>query len=229
MRKLILTTIFCLFSFKSFAQQTIFNAPSADVAKKGENFLQHESQFRARDQEQFLNTTHYYTRGIGYNSEFASSIFNFSTPTANNAVLAIGFKTSYQFAKENYEKYQLKFIYGLMPLISLQGQGSGIWNYAGLSAYAPQSKTRITGGFSYSDKQLFGESVKSFFGGFEQEITTKLSFVNDWYSGSHGGGILATGFAYKLPKNFIIAGGFQLPNSTKIANKSWVFSAGLTF
>lgn len=223
-------TTFFFISFSSFAQQTIFNAPSADVATKNQNFLQHESQFRLRDPNNFINTTTYYTYGIGNNTEIAATIFNFSKPTANNTTLALGFKKIYDFkVKKGLKKYRPKLILGSKILFSLQGNNVGNWTYSGLSFYLPQSKTRFTGGYSYSDKQLFGQSAHSFFGGFEQVINPKLSFVNDWYSGKHAGGILASGFAYKLPKDFVIAGGFQLPNSKEVGPRSWVFSLGANF
>lgn len=217
------------FSQNSFAQQTIFNVPSPDVTPKNKNFIQHESQFRAKDPDQFWNLTDYYARGIGHETEIDITQFNLSTPASNNISLGLGFKTSQLLPIENLQKYQPKIILGFMAPFSLQGNGVGHWIYSLASIYFPQSGSRFSGGISSGSKQIFGQNAASFIGSFEQKITQDLSFISDWYSGNHTMGILASGFSYNLPQGFVFYGGYQIPNSKKVGRNSFVIEIARIF
>lgn len=214
---------------KSFAQQTIFNVPSADVTEKNKNFLQHESQFRTKDPDQFLNTTNYFAHGIGFNTELDATLFNLSSPASQNVSLGLGFKTSLPLQNEATKDYQPKIIIGSEIPFSLQGQGVGHWIYSAASITIPQSNSRFTAGVSSGTKQIFGKNVTCFIGGFEQKITKNLTFINDWYSGNHAMGIFATGFSYPLPYELIFFGGYQIPNSKKVGRNSFVIEIAKIF
>ncbi len=217
------------FTSPAYAQQTIFNVPSADVTAKNKNFLQHESQFRAKDPDQFFNATNYFARGIGANTELDATLFNVGSPASKNAALGLGFKTV--FLLENFveKKYQPKIIFGSQIPFSLQGNGVGHWVYSAANVTIPQSDTRLTAGISSGTKQIFGESVTCFIGGFEQKITEDFSFISDWYSGNHSLGIWATGFSYALPQDFVFYGGYQIPNSKRVGRNSFVIEVAKIF
>ena len=217
------------FTSPAYAQQTIFNVPSADVTAKNKNFLQHESQFRAKDPDQFFNATNYFARGIGANTELDATLFNVGSPASKNAALGLGFKTVFPLENFAAKKYQPKIIFGSQIPFSLQGNGVGHWIYSAANATIPQSNTRLTAGISSGTKQIFGESVTCFIGGFEQKITEDFSFISDWYSGNHSLGIWATGFSYALPQDFVFYGGYQIPNSKKVGKNSFVIEVAKIF
>ncbi|MDX2083730.1 MAG: hypothetical protein SFV53_07080 [Rickettsiales bacterium] len=225
---------FCFFILlqnpcKSWAQVTIFNVPSADVTKKDKNFIQHESQFRTKKPKQFINVTSYFAHGIGYNTEIDVTQFNLSSPASKNATIAAGFKTVMPLQIEDLKTYQPKIILGAMLPFSLQGQGIGSWFYASNSFVLPQTNSRFTAGISFGSKQIFGKNATSFIGGFEQKITEKISFINDWYSGNNSLGIFASGFSYSFPKDLTIFAGYQIPNSKQIGRNSIVIEIAKNF
>lgn len=222
-----LLILLLLFNQSASAQQTIFNVPSADITPKNKNFLQHESQFRAKDPDQFLNTTNYYARGVGHNIELDATLFNLSSPASNNVSLGIGFKSATELQKNS--AYKPKLIFGAMAPFSLQGNGVGHWIYTSGNITLPQTNTRLTAGISSGTKQIFGESATCFIGGFEQKITNDLNFIADWYSGNHAMGILAAGINYSLPQDFIFYGGYQIPNSKTVGRNSFIVEVSRIF
>lgn len=216
-------------STKVTAQQTIFNVPSADVADKNRTFIQHESQFRTKEEGRFWTGTNYVTHGIGYNTELTSTLFNLNSPATKNVTLAAGFKSSIPISIKKISAYKPKIIIGSMIPFSLQGNGVGNWTYISGNFTLPQTSSRITMGISSGSKQIFGENATCFIGGFEQKITNKLSFINDWYSGESALGIFATGISYNFPQDFALFGGYQIPNSKKVGRNSVVIEVAKTF
>lgn len=226
--KKIFFTLFFLISSHAYAQQTIFNVPSADVLEKGKNFLQHESQFREKDPNQYYNALNYYARGIGYNTELDITQMNWSSPTSDNVTIGIGTKTSLPWFEKN-DPYQIKSTVGFMLPVSMQGHGVGHWVYATQSITLPQTNTRFTAGFSSGSKQVFAKNVNSFIGGIEQKITDKFSLIGDWYSGNHQWGQAALGFSYVLPQGFTFYGGYQITNSKRELRNSYVVEIAKIF
>lgn len=223
--------LLCLIAFLSssfycaaFAQQTVFNVPSADVTPQGRVFLQQESQFGPWAPA-FWQGTHYAATGIGHNTELTMTLFNVSAPASNNITLGTGFKSAIPIPKlkELYPQREYKFTVGSEVLSSLQGQGVGNWTYAHLSGRLPVTKTRLTGGLSYGTRQAFGVDHVCFITAIEQPITKKVTLLADWYSGQeHFSGFLITGFSYALPKDKTLYVGFQVPNSSKNGNSGFV-------
>lgn len=229
MRFLIFLAIL-LKGLEAFAQQTIFNVPSADITKKDQIYLQHESQFRVNEKGRFINATNYATYGVGYNTELNLTQFNLSSPVSKNVSVGLGFKSSYLLAVGNSASlYQPKIIFGSMVPFSLQNNGIGNWSYVQGSFYLPQTKTRLSGGMSAGTKQIFGRRANCFMGGFEQKVSENFSLISDWYSGNHALGIFATGFSYAFPRDYIFFGGYQIPNSRKVGYNSVVIEIGKTF
>ncbi len=232
MKKIIfLITVTFIISFvfaeNSLAQQTIFNVPSADILQKDKIFIQHESQFRTQEPQNFINATNYFAYGIGKNTELDATLFNLSSPASKNVSLGLGFKSFLEI--DGLEEYQAKIIIGDMVLFSLQENNIGNWLYIEPSIYFDQTKTRLTGGITYGTKQIFGEEIICFLGGFEQKITSKLNFIGDWYSGDHAYSIFASGFSYQFPKDLTFYGGYQIPNSKKVGRNSFVLEIAKIF
>jgi len=209
----------------AFAQQTIFNVPSADVTPKGRLFLQQESQFRAWNPDAFWWGTGYSAYGIGHNTELNVTLYNVSAPSSNNITLGTGFKSAIPIPKldEKYPKQEYKFTIGSEVLTSLEGNGVGTWTYGHVSGRLPVIKTRLTGGVSYGSKQVFGRDIFCFITAIEHPVTKKLSIIMDWFSGSeHFAGFLIPGVSYALPDNKTIFIGYQIPNNSKCGSSGFV-------
>lgn len=225
----ILTIIFfAVFAANAMAQQTYINVPSPAVLEKDQNFLQHEAQFKTEDPNQFYNTTNYYARGIGFDTELDVTQFNLSTPASQNVAIGVGLKTKFELDKKN--KYNPTIIVGAMAPISLQGGGVGHWVYSTLNLEIPQTQTTLTAGISSGSKQIFGRNTTSFIGGFEQKIAGKLTFLGDWYSNNnHNLGIGALAFGYYFSKNLIFYGGYQIANRQQEKLNSYVIEIATIF
>lgn len=209
--------------FPSCAQQTIFNVPSADVAQRREIFLQHESQFKPYPNDEFWLGTHYGTLGVGFNTEIDTTLFNVSNPSSNNIALGVGFKSAIPILAKEFPQEEIKLTVGEMIPISLEGQGVGNWTYSHASFRIPKLKTRITAGASYGTKQIFGRNAVSFIGGLEQPITKKISFITDYYSGTHALGYFIPGLSYSPNPDLGFFFGYQIPNSRGSGPPGFVF------
>lgn len=205
---------------KVYAQQTLFNVPSADVTEKGHVFVQHESQFSG----DFGLFTHYGAYGIGRNTELDLTLFGVGTKNVRNEVLGVGFKTALPL----HEKSETKLTIGNITPISLRGNGVGGYAYSHLSTRLPKIKTRITSGIFVGTTLLFGRDVICNISGIEQPITKNLSLVMDWYSGRHSNGFLIPGFAYAF-KPFTLWAGYQIRNNKANGDNGFVIEISKIF
>ena len=229
----ILLIIFVLsLSHLVYAQQTVFNVPSADVTPEGKLFLQHESQFRPYNPHSFWLGTHYSAVGVGHNTELDCTLFNVSAPRNNNITLGLGFKSAMPVVglKEKFPEREIKLTVGSEVLVSLEGEGVGNWSYAHVSGRVPKLNTRLTAGVSVGTKQVFGKNTVDFIAAVEQPVTEKLSIVGDWYSGRDNfTGFLIVGMSYKLPKDTNLYAGYQIPNSEENGRTGFVIEVSKIF
>jgi len=220
----ILSFILLLFFFQInhvYAQQTIFNVPSADVTEKGMIFLQHESQFSG----DFGLFTNYGAYGVGKNTEIDLTLFGVGTKKVRNEVLGIGFKTSLPI----HERSETKLTFGNILPISLIDNGVGGYSYSHISTRLRKIKTRITSGVFIGTTILFGRDVVCFIGAIEQPITKKFGLVMDWHSGKHSNGFLIPGFYYNFPKNTTLWAGYQIPNNKANGDNGFVIELSKIF
>jgi hypothetical protein len=212
-----------------WAQQTIFNVPSADTVPEGEVFLQHESQFRPWNPGRFLGNTEYAAVGVGHHLELDATLFNVNAPSTDNIALGLGFKKVFPVLAQIAPEREYKLTLGEMVPISLQGEGVGSWTYGHVSGRLPILKTRLLAGVSAGTRQIFGRNAVAFMGGYEQPVTKRLSLQGDWYSGTHNLGLFITGFSYALPGNTTLYAGYQIPNSKRSGSQGFVVELGKYF
>lgn len=215
----IVLIFFCISITSVFAEQTVFNVPSADVTEKGHIFLQEEGQFNgwAGPDDNFFTSTTYTAIGVGHNTEAVATLYNVSSPDIPPDIsLGLGFKSAIPIPglSKKFPKREFKFIIGSEVLIGLENNSVGNWTYVELSGRIPKINTRLTAGVDYGTRQIFGVDRVSFLAAVEQPITKKFALQADWFSGSeHFAGFLIAGFNYKLPKNTTIYVGYQIPNT----------------
>ena len=215
---------------QSWAQMTILNVPSADVTPKKRVFFQHESQFRTKEKGQFTNSTEYLATGIGANTELTATAFNLGNLSHDNETLGLGFKSAIPLNISAIKEYQPKIIISSQAALSLSGNGVRHWIYAAYNFTIPQTKTRLTLGASNGTKHIFGENNTSAMLGFEQKITTKLSYVGDWYSGkTNGMGVFASALSYDFGSDLVAFAGYQIANSNRISRNGFIVEIAKTF
>lgn len=213
---LIFLLLFALSITNVYAEQTIFNVPSADVTEKGHVFLQEEAQFRGWNPDANLINTVYTATGVGHNTEACATLYNVGAPDTGLITLGVGFKSAIPipYLKEQFPKQEFKIIVGSEVLIGLEGNDVGNWTYVELSGKIPKINTRLTAGVDYGTRQLFGVNRSAFLAGIEQPVTKNLTLQADWFSGAeHFAGFLIAGFNYKLPKSTTLYAGYQIPNT----------------
>jgi hypothetical protein len=219
---LLIGILFTLYGAEVWAQQTIFNVPSADILPEGQGMVQHESQFRPWRPGAFWNGTHYGVYGLGHNTEANITLFNVSAPASNNIALGIGLKTALPLLEKKMPQEELKLTLGQMIPVSLEGRGVGNWSYAHLSGRVPKLGTRLTAGVSTGTRQIFGRTTVNFIGGYEHPVTERFNLRGDWYSGSHVNGLFITGFGYKVSNSNELFCGYQIPNSRQSGRSGFV-------
>ncbi|MDX1918668.1 MAG: hypothetical protein SFT81_05965 [Candidatus Caenarcaniphilales bacterium] len=184
--------------------------PNADITHKGESTLTFESQIKT--QKAGSDNFAFYTYGVGYDTELALSAYNVSIPRTSDLVIAPGFKTSKQLFKKTFPEREIKFTFGTMVPVSLQGEGVGVFTYGHMSYRIPKLNTRLTAGVNYGTKQLFGREQVSAIAAIEQPITKKLTLVIDWFSGKHNFAALAAGLQYNFNEKTAIVVAYKIPN-----------------
>ena len=195
------------FSNNAYAQQTIFNVPSADLTEKGMIFFQHQSSFSNK----FAGFDNNFVLGVGKNSELDITLFDVGTNNIQNEVLALGFKSVIPLIERN----QTKITFGHLIPISLRGKGVGGYTYSHLSTVLPKINTRLTSGIAIGTTTLFDRDFICYIAGIEQPITKKFSFVMDWYSGKHSNGFLIPGFYYSFTPKTILSFGYRIRNKVQ--------------
>lgn len=215
MKFLLLILLFIIFPLpvEVLAQQLIISVPNADITHSKESIITLESQIKTQDVG--ADNFGFYTYGIGHDTELALSAYNVSLPKTNDLVIAPGFKTAKQIFKKTLPEQDVKITFGQMVPISLQGQGVGSWSYGHLSGRLPKLNTRVTIGSNFGTKQLFGRNQVSLIAGIEQPITKKLTFVADWFSGTHNFASLAAGFQYNFNPRTALVLAYKLPNNSR--------------
>ncbi len=206
----------------AWAQQTIFNVPTADITPKGEAFLEHESQFRTWQPGPFVTNTEYFAEGIGHEVELDATLFNVNAPATNNIALGLGLKKNIALFPQKLPSAELRLTLGQIVPVSLQGQGVGNWSYSLLSARVPKLKTRLAGGVSTGTRQIFGRTTVHFIGSVEQPLTKRFQLQADWFSGTHALGFLIAGFSYQLPRDTALFAGYQIPNNKRCGRSGFV-------
>ncbi len=215
---LCLLTASVAFSSASFAQQTIFNVPSADITPRKGIYLEHESQFRAWGNGRYWYGTDYLAAGVGFHTEIDMTLYNTTSPASGNRTIGVGFKTGIPVRKADPNALQITV--GYQQLFSLDHQGIGYWAYSHLSGKVRKTNTRLTLGTSAGTKQLFGISTTHVITGLEQPLSQSVSLLVDWYSGRHGLGFATAGASIALPKTpLTLYVGYQVPNHGAIAGK----------
>jgi hypothetical protein len=222
--------LLALMSRQLFAQQTIINMPSVDQTERGRFFALHESQARNWDGNSFWLTTNFFTYGITENFEAALTVYNVGSPTAPNTVVGTGWKgrRALLHSQPWAKKAELYGFAGQMVLTSLRGKGVGLWNYAALSARTPVTGTRFVAGISDGTRQLFKKRTTHAIVSLEQPLPAHLTFVTEWWSGTHDFADLVPGFTWHTGR-WIVVAAYKFSNTPGTKTDGVILELGRKF
>lgn len=226
------------------AQSLIAGIPNASVAHKGHLEMTHESQLNWWDGDVKWTSFNFWCYGINNRTELTVTFNNLAVPGSGNLTAGVGFKHLVPLLPAR-PRHELKLTVGTNALVSLQGRGLGFWSYGHLSGRLPVLRTRLTGGLSYGTEQAFGfrrvgltdptaprpsglsgaepAALRplrplSFIGGVEQPLVGPVSFIADWFSGSHDLAALITALQLDTHKVTYIAGYKRANNANSGVN-----------
>ncbi len=210
-----------------FAQQTIFNVPSADIAVKKDWFFQHQTTTRAWNPGRSWIQTNAYGYGIGHYIELDATLFNLDLKDPGDSTLSVGFKTVIPLLRPT-SRMPLRLVIGDMfefterPFDGTRRRSphEGNWIYAMLNTELPRLRTHITGGISDGTNILFGERANGFLGGVEQPLSKRWMFQIDWFSGRHELSYWIPGIVYRFRERWMISLGIQMPNHDEVGQRA---------
>ena len=212
------------------AQQTIINMPSVDQTERGRFFALHETQARNWDGASFWYTTNFLTYGVTENLEVAVTVYNAGTPRAANTVLGTGWKGRRAlFPSRGWAtRTEASVFAGQMVLTSLRGRGVGLWNYGAVSARVPQTRTRFVAGVSNGTRQLFKQNTTHAMVSLEQPLPAHLTFVTEWWSGTHDLADLVPGLTWHRGR-WIAVAGYKISNTPGSRTNGIILELGRKF
>ena len=213
----------CVVAVPCFAQQTIFNVPSADITEPSKFFFQHQSTVRAVNPGRSWVQTDALGYGVGFNTEADVTVTNISLPTGHNEVIGVGFKTALPLFSEEAKAEEFRATFGEFVPLAVRDHTVGSWTYAHLSGKIPSWETRVSVGASLGTKELFGERAKSAIVGIEQPINAKWLFQADWFSGHHDLAAVIPGLVYTMDNLSMVSFGYQFPNHSESGKQAAVF------
>lgn len=207
---------FLLFVPAALAQSLIVGIPSTDVSPKGELSIAHESQGNVfKNRTPYWNSFTFGTYGIGNGVELAASLYGWSRPSGNELSVGAGFKKTWAPKTSFSERLELRTSAGTMLPMSFRGNGLGNWSYGLASIRVPKSRTRFTAGPSFGTRQIFGRTTFHMLVGVEQPLSKKVSWVNDWYTGTHDLGAAISAISWTPRKELLIIAGWKFANNAR--------------
>jgi hypothetical protein len=206
----------------AWSQSLIVGIPNADTTPAGEVLLTHESQFSPQKGSAFWNSFTFMTYGVRPNLEVSLSLNNLRSPRPDNLSLLAGYKHVLPLFEKRFPHHQFKFTHGVFVPVSLQGKGVGNWTFAHGSMRLPRFQTRLTAGASLGTHQVFGRDAAMAMVGVEQPLTKKLSFVMDWYSGTHDLAALIPAIQYNLNHSDVAIVGLKIPNNNQSGSLGFI-------
>jgi hypothetical protein len=227
--------LLCAFSILSAniasAQSTVFNISSTDVQARHKlyveaDFLAHLTSYENGGYQIFGARLVY---GLSKRAEVGLNAFYNKTSPGEPAELQPNFK----FQLYSNEGNGLAMAVG--TVVSIPVSHRSATSLRG-TVYAVASKNikgdwgpRLTaGGYSLVGSVAGGTSKRGVLLGYEQPITTKLSFISDWSSGNNDYGYVVAGAGFVLSPKSVVYVGYNVGNQGRGNNSLGVYY-GFTF
>jgi hypothetical protein len=234
-----------------FAQSTILIAPSTDVVPKKKCFLEFHfvSHLDSHDKGGFQTYVPRVGFGLGKGVEVGFNVATADSATStavygqpnikwqfysndNKGVAASVGTIVYIPLKDRKVNEVFELFYSIIskklkgnhgPRLSIGGYKIG-----GVNADVDKGGVIVAGEKPFTSKASFVSNKIGIMAGYEQPISTKVTFIMDWFSGKNGFGYLTSGFFFTLPKNGWFRIGYSNGNSGH-RNHALFLAYGVTF
>jgi len=210
----------------AFAQETVFDVPSADFLDKGKYYFEQDGTVRFQDPS--ATFTPRIVIGIGHAIEVGLNFNGLSAPTVGQLDLSPTFK--WQLWKSQSSGWS--FFVGDDVFFPVRQRTYNAGNYA-YATVAKQFKhgTRITAGAYDFTKYVVANANRA--GGqftLEQTVTSRLTVAAEWYTGNNATGYFNPGVIYKFTPKLTGYFAYQIGNSglTK-GNHQFLWELGYNF
>lgn len=210
------------FPIQSWAQQNLFNVPSAEITQRGKIFFQ--QQFNIGADTGNSNTTIDY--GLGDNWEVGVNLFNLDLYPTNNTIHNPHILANFQKAFDWNESYKLSIgtQTGIAPPLYHSGIAMPSFSYLN-NAFDMDKWGKYCLGVYYANKAYAGNGNNvGLMAGFDFPIlTNKVHLMGDIMTGSNDISVGVVGAVFYLPSNWQLSFGAQLPSPNSNNDYGMVF------
>ncbi len=232
LKKFLIFTLPLLFAGQIFAQQTIFNVPSADVLEKGKVYVELDASFKPNNQRALSRFSSFVPRGVfgvGSNTEIGLNLLGNVSPglDATTLVPAIKYRF-YQNKKKNLALFAGNNFY--IP-VRRRVYKFGTYTYAA-AAKTFRTNTRLTAGAYVFSRNVVAPQAARGGGQFaaEQTVNSKLTISADWLTGKHSNGYFTPGATLKPAANVTAYFAYSIGNAdASRGNHFFLFELGYNF
>ena len=212
------------------AQSTLFNIPSTDAVAKQKVYFEFDfiGHLESDANGGFQTYVPRVVAGLGKGVEVGVNISATSSAAPTTVYIQPNIKWQF-YANESSGVALSAGAIAYTPLKDRDLNDSFGLFYANVSKkFKSQYGPRVTvGGYGLggveADVDKGGAMV-----GYEQPLTSRASFVADWFSGKNGFGYVTPGFSFTLPKNGLLNIGYSIGNYGRKNNGLFVYY-GMTF
>jgi hypothetical protein len=208
---------FLLFAFlvllaipaSAYAQETVFDVPSADILDKGKVYG--ELDFTAREMGSVSTYTPRVVIGIGHSIEIGANFNGLAAPSTDLLTLSPTIKwRPWKSATAGWS-----FYVGDDLFFAVHDRTYNAGNYV-YAAFAKEWKhgTRVTAGAYDFTRNVVASANRA--GGqftFEQQLSKRWTLAAEWYTGNSDVGFVDTGLVVKLTSKLSLFAAYQIGNS----------------
>lgn len=224
LRFLLLLLVIC--PVCAYAQETVFDVPSADILDKGKVYGELDGTLRPVD---FLATfTPRVVVGIGHGIEAGLNFDGLSAPTVGQLEISPTVKWRIWKGKTS----GLSLYVGDDLLFPVRMRAYEVGNYA-YAFFAKEWKhgTRIAfGGYDFTPKVVANANRAGGQFTFEQVATKRLTLAAEWYTGNTSAGYVNPGAIVKLSSKLTLYAAYQVGNAgVTRGNHQFLWELGYNF
>lgn len=206
----------------AWAQQTVFNVPSADVLPRGKAYF--ELDVTAAPESGDVGATPRMVFGLGRNFEAGFNLGAFSTAPGS----VPSFVPTIKWKVYEWRKQGVSLLAGDSVFIPLETTSFRAGNYAYVQLSKQWMRTRVTGGVYHFTRGVVAGASRA--GGqfsVEHTLTPKVALAADWYTGDHSVGYVTPGLIWKVTPRVTLYPAYQIGNRRAGAgNHQFLFELG---
>ena len=210
----------------AYAQQTVFDVPSADILDKGKVYFEQDGTVRVVDP--YATFTPRVVVGIGHQIEVGVNFDGLSAPTVGE--LDISPTAKWRIWKARTSGWS--FLVGDDLFFPVYQRSYDAGNYA-YAFFAKEWKhgTRISaGGYDFTRNVVATGNRAGGQFTIEQTLNKRLTLASEWYTGNSAVGYVNTGAVIKLTQKMTLYTAYQIGNTgVSAGNHQFLWEIGYNF